>query len=159
MVDSASLETRQKVLAMIPQQPPFRFIDELLELSDTHATGKYTFKKEEFFYQGHFPGHPITPGVILIETMAQTGVVALGLYKAMKAIDESSEVLNNMVTLFTNAEVEFAKPVYPENTVIINCSLVYFRMNAIKAEVEIRLANGDLVANGTLSGMGVKIDG
>ena len=42
--------------------------------------GAYRFREDEFFYRGHFPGRPITPGVILIETMAQIGVVAFGMY-------------------------------------------------------------------------------
>ena len=71
---------RERILAMVPQQHPFRFIEEILELDEEHIVGVYRFRSDEYFYRGHFPGLPITPGVILIETMAQTGVVAFGLY-------------------------------------------------------------------------------
>ena len=69
-----------QVLDLLPQQEPFRFVDEILEVGDDHIVARYTFRPEADFYRGHFPGNPITPGVLLIEAMAQTGVVALGIY-------------------------------------------------------------------------------
>ena len=60
-----------EVLARVPQQPPFRFIDEILELDAEHILAGYRFREDAGFYRGHFPGNPITPGVILLETMAQ----------------------------------------------------------------------------------------
>ncbi len=71
---------RERILEMVPQRHPFRFIEEILELDEEHIVGVYRFRSDEYFYRGHFPGLPVTPGVILIETMAQTGVVAFGLY-------------------------------------------------------------------------------
>ena len=70
----------QEVLDLVPQQPPFRFIDEIIRLDEEQIVGAYRFREDEYFYRGHFPGRPITPGVILIEAMAQVGVVAFGIY-------------------------------------------------------------------------------
>ena len=72
--------TPAEVLTMVPQQEPFRFIDEIVELDSEHIVAQYTFPESSDFYRGHFPGNPITPGVILIETAAQAGVVAFGIY-------------------------------------------------------------------------------
>ena len=54
----------EEVLAMVPQQEPFRFIDEIVELDDDHIVATYTFREDQDFYRGHFPGNPVTPGVI-----------------------------------------------------------------------------------------------
>ena len=63
---------------LLPQQRPFRFVDEILEVDERRISGRYTFRPDEF-YAGHFPGRPITPGVILLESMCQVGVVASAL--------------------------------------------------------------------------------
>ena len=60
-----------EVLALLPQQEPFRFLDEILELDSDHIVARYTFRRDADFYRGHFPGNPLTPGVILVETIAQ----------------------------------------------------------------------------------------
>ena len=70
----------KEILALVPQREPFRFIDEIISLDEEQIIGAYRFREDEFFYRGHFPGHPITPGVILIETMAQIGATAFGIY-------------------------------------------------------------------------------
>ena len=69
-----------RILELLPQQRPFRFVDEILEVDEQRISGRYTFRPDEFYYAGHFPGRPITPGVILLESMCQVGVVALGIY-------------------------------------------------------------------------------
>ncbi len=142
------------VFSQIPQQPPFRFIDKILELSTKHCIGEYTFRRDEFFYSGHFPHKPITPGVILLEAMAQTGVVALGIFLAMKTL-KSKE---NLITLFTDANVEFNNMVLPEEKIKIQGELEFFRKNKIRSKVEVLKEDGKLVAYGILSGMGVVIN-
>lgn len=146
--------TPEQVLAKVPQQAPFRFLDKIVNLSETHITGEYTFKEDEFFYKGHFPGDPVTPGVILTEAMAQSGVVALGLYLLSLSVDEAE--LSSWTTFFTECEMEFYLPVLPGEKVRIEGEKVYFRRMKLKSKVSLYLSNGDLAAEGTVAGVGVK---
>lgn len=143
----------EEVLALIPQQRPFRFIDRLVELSESRAVGEYTFRQDESFYAGHFPGDPVTPGVILIETMCQTGLVALGIY--LLGLELGREEVQKTVTLFTDCEVEFERVVRPGDTVRVEAEKVFWRRKKLKSNVVLTLENGDPVAKGSVAGMGV----
>jgi len=142
-----------EVLAALPQKEPFRFLDEIVELDDEHIVARYTFREEADFYRGHFPGNPLTPGVILVETMAQAGVVALGLYLASHEMPR--EEFEKLVTVFTDANVEFSGSVYPGDRVTCVGRKVFFRRRKLRSEVELRLDDGTVVCSGVLSGMGV----
>jgi 3-hydroxyacyl-[acyl-carrier-protein] dehydratase len=146
--------TKEEVLALVPQRPPFRFIDEIVELNDERIVASYVFRKEEFFYGGHFPGNPVTPGVILIEAMAQTGVVAYGIYWASKEL--AAEELSRILTVFTDVNVEFTGMVRPGDRVLIQARKVFYRRLKFKAEGEISLENGAKICSGTIAGMGIR---
>jgi 3-hydroxyacyl-[acyl-carrier-protein] dehydratase len=153
---AADRETMVKILNSVPQQYPFRFIDDILELDDEHIVGEYRFREDEYFYRGHFPNRPITPGVILVETMAQTGVVAFGLYLNMMQKHIPLEATKELMTLFTLAEgVEFTGLVSPGERVIIRGQKVYFRMGSLKSKVSMERENGEIVSSGILAGRGV----
>ena len=148
--------TSEEVLALIPQQRPFRFIDRLVELTDAKAVGEYTYRPDESFYAGHFPGNPVTPGVILIETMCQTGLVALGIY--LLGLELPKEEVAKTVTLFTDSEVEFERVVKPGDTVRVTAEKIFWRRRKLKSNVVLTLADGTPVAKGTVAGMGVSRD-
>ncbi|MEN6320204.1 MAG: beta-hydroxyacyl-ACP dehydratase [Syntrophaceae bacterium] len=153
---AADRETMVQILNSVPQQHPFRFIDDILELDDEHIVGEYRFREDEYFYRGHFPNRPITPGVILVETMAQTGVVAFGLYLNMMQKRMPLEATKELMTLFTLAEgVEFIGLVSPGERVIIRGQKVYFRMGSLKSKVSMERESGEIVSSGVLAGRGV----
>lgn len=137
------------ILALIPQQAPFRFIDEILAVDDTHIVGAYTYKKDEYFYTGHFPGEPITPGVILVETMAQTALAALGIY--LFGIEKTESLQAKL--LFTHSSIDFVKSVLPGDKVIIKGEKNYFRMRKLSCKVQMETPEGERIAYGTLEGM------
>jgi 3-hydroxyacyl-[acyl-carrier-protein] dehydratase len=145
--------TAAEVLALVPQQEPFRFIDEIHELDREHVVASYRFPEDADFYRGHFPGNPITPGVILVESMAQAGVVAQGLY--LYALDFDADEIEKVVTVFTDANVDFSGQVLPGDRVITTGRVQFFRRKKLRAEVEMRLEDETLVCSGVLSGMGV----
>lgn len=144
-----------EVLELLPQQEPFRFVDEILEVDEDHIVATYRYRPEADFYRGHFPGNPVTPGVILLETVAQIGVVALGIY--LVALAGGRETVQRTVALFTDAEVDFSGVVRPGDRVTVRAKKVYYRRGKIRSEAEMTLEDGSVVCTATISGMGVPV--
>src|SRR5512145_2125213 len=115
----------EQVLARIPQREPFRFVDEILEVDDEHVVASYRWRPEADFYRGHFPGDPVTPGVLLVESLAQASVVALGIYLLAKELPE--EEAAKIVPFFTDATVEFSGIVRPGTRVRLESKKLFWR--------------------------------
>lgn len=147
---------KQEVLDLVPQQTPFRFIDEIISLDEEQIIGAYRFREDEYFYRGHFPGRPITPGVILIETMAQIGVVAYGMYLLACQRHVRPSQMKEPLSLFSLADgVEFKGIVKPGERVIVKGRKIYMRRGALKVDISMERENGEIVCVGKLAGMGV----
>ncbi|MDZ4783105.1 MAG: 3-hydroxyacyl-ACP dehydratase FabZ family protein [Planctomycetia bacterium] len=69
--------SREAIMRAIPHRPPFLLLDEIVERSESRIVCRKTFTGDEEFYQGHYPGYPLTPGVILCEAAMQAGAVLL----------------------------------------------------------------------------------
>ena len=152
----ADAAIKQEVLELVPQQAPFRFIDEIISLDEEQIVGAYRFREDEYFYRGHFPGRPITPGVILIETMAQIGVVAFGMYLLACQKNIRPSQLNGPLSLFSLADgIEFKGIVKPGERVIVKGKKIYMRKGALKVDINMERENGEVVCVGQLAGMGV----
>lgn len=67
----------EAIKSAIPHREPFLFIDEIVEQTDNHIVCRKTFTGEEFWYEGHYPNFPLTPGVLLCEAAMQAGAVLL----------------------------------------------------------------------------------
>ncbi|MBX7143397.1 MAG: beta-hydroxyacyl-ACP dehydratase [Oligoflexia bacterium] len=152
IVNPATPEECAQVLELLPQKEPFRFIDKILELSETHIVTQRRFRPDEYYYRGHFPGEPITPGVILIETMAQAGLVALGIYIVLK-IDPSLQ----RRALFTDCQIDFAQVVRPGELTTIRAERIYWRRNKLQSKVELTLSSGEIAAHGIVSGYAMEL--
>ena len=142
--------TAAEVLAALPHRPPFRFVDEILEIDEDHIVAAHRFGEDADFYRGHFPGNPITPGVLLLETMAQAGVVAHGIYLLGRAAAAAAALI-----VFTDATVEFASIVRPGERVLVRGRKLVFRRGLLRAQVEVHREAGDLVCSATIAGMRV----
>jgi 3-hydroxyacyl-[acyl-carrier-protein] dehydratase len=141
----------QNILAAIPHRAPFRFIDEIIDVNESTCVGTYRFKKEEFFYSGHFPEIPITPSVILVETMAQIGLIPLGMVNLLK--EKPEQDFDQIKPIFTDSNVTFKKVVYPETRVTVEAENIYFRLNRLKAKVKLQDEKGHICCSGILSGL------
>lgn len=140
--------TKKEIINLLPYAPPFLFVDALLGISENDAKGTYTYKPDEYFYQGHFKNFPVTPGVILTETMAQIGVVCLGIFLLKGKVTKSSmpEIA------LTSMEVNFLAPVFPGEKVTVISQKKYFRFNKLKCDVEMRNNEDKIVCSGSISG-------
>lgn len=144
--------TPDEVLELMPQRPPFRFLDRLLVLSDQSAVGQYTFRPDEWFYRGHFPGDPVTPGVILIEAMCQTGLVALGIH--LLGLSAPRSEVEQTITLFSDCEVEFSRPVRPGDEVRVEAERLTWRSHKLRSKVRLLTGDGSVAAEGIVAGVG-----
>lgn len=140
---------KNTIIQLLPYKPPFLFVEELSHISENGSEGYYTFKNDEFFYQGHFKDRPITPGVILIEVMAQIGVVCLGIYLLKKNFTD----LKKPQIALTSNKIDFFLPVKPKERVKVVSEKIYFRLNKLKCKVQLFNKENELVCRGTISGM------
>lgn len=131
----------------LPYSKPFLFVDELLHVDDNEIVGTYTFDEQLDFYKGHFSDFPVTPGAILVETMAQIGLVCLGIYLL------NDSLRKNHIIAFTSAEIQFLKPVYPNEKVIVTAQKTFFRFGKLKCQVVMKNEQQQEVCTGTLAGM------
>lgn len=141
--------TDKEIIAKLPYQAPFLFVDAIEALSENGLTGSYTFKTDEYFYKGHFKNQPVTPGVILTECMAQIGLVSLGIY----LLRNENVLKSNIQVALTSHQIDFYLPVFPNEKVTVISEKEYFRFNKLKCKVKMFNRNDELVCRGIISGM------
>ena len=139
--------TSEEILSRLPYKKPFLFVDEILSVDEEGIIGSYYFNESEDFYKGHFIDNPVTPGVILTETMAQIGLVCLGIFLMKYELN-----LNSVIAL-TSVEIEFLKPVYPNEKVVVTSVKRYFRFGKLRCDINMTNSDDVVVCRGTIAGM------
>ncbi|HUZ39777.1 MAG TPA: 3-hydroxyacyl-ACP dehydratase FabZ [Acidimicrobiales bacterium] len=101
----------------LPHRPPFLLLDEMLSIEPgIRASGRWTLTGDEWFFPGHFPGRPTTPGVLLLESLAQCGAVAV----------LSDTKYAGRLPLFGGVEhARFRRQVLPGDVVELECEMTH----------------------------------
>lgn len=115
-----------RILDIMPHRYPFLLVDRIVELQDDRVVGIKNVTINEPFFQGHFPGHPIMPGVLIVEAMAQVGGFLL-----LHSVDEPD---NKLVYFLGIDEVRFRKPVRPGDQLRFELNMLKFKGMICKME-------------------------
>ena len=131
-----------EVMQILPHRYPFLMVDRIIGFeADNKITGVKSITINEPFFQGHFPGHPVMPGVMQVEAMAQ--VASILLYKLAKT--------SSRVGYFMSADdVKFRKPVFPGDTIFIHAELTKARGNRLAKAKCYCVVNDAIVSEGEL---------
>lgn len=136
-----------EILSKLPYTKPFLFVDEIVNINENEIEGNFTFDENLDFYKGHFKNNPVTPGVILTEVMAQIGLVCLGIYILNDNFNKNS------IIALTSTEIEFLKPVFPNEKVTVFSQKIYFRFGKLKCKVSMTNYKNEEVCSGIISGI------
>ena len=132
----------------MPYGKDFKFVDEILKIDENGVLGTFTFHKDLAFYGSHFESMPVTPGVILTETMAQIGLVCLGIF-----LLKDNSILGEAAFAMSSNSINFLKPVYPGEKVWVKSEKIYFRFNKLSCHVSMENSMKETLCKGTIAGM------
>jgi 3-hydroxyacyl-[acyl-carrier-protein] dehydratase len=116
--------TLEQIKEMLPHREPFLFIDAVTRLEPNLIEGYRDIKAEEFYFAGHFPGFPVMPGVLMVEAIAQVGILL---------VCEVREKRQGRKTLFAGIEkVRFRRQVQPGDRLLLSADIVSGRSSVYK---------------------------
>jgi 3-hydroxyacyl-[acyl-carrier-protein] dehydratase len=109
----------EEIHRRIPHRPPFLFIDKIIDIAETGATASFSVRADLPFFEGHYPGNPIMPGVLLCESVFQTGAIFLADYLKNQSLkdEDVTPVLSRI------RDARFKRMVLPGDEIEISVSL------------------------------------
>jgi 3-hydroxyacyl-[acyl-carrier-protein] dehydratase len=139
----AGIDVNQ-IMQLLPHRYPFLLVDRVLEYDPgEHLTAVKNVTINEPFFEGHFPGYPVMPGVLIVEAMAQAGGILI--------LKSSQTIPSGKIFLFSGIEkMRFRKPVYPGDQLQLLAEKLRHKMNIWKMQVEARV-DDQIAAQGILS--------
>ncbi|HEV7293540.1 MAG TPA: 3-hydroxyacyl-ACP dehydratase FabZ [Devosia sp.] len=157
MNDSLSQETElsamslAEILKALPHRYPFLMIDKIIKINgDETAVGIKNVTYNEPIFQGHFPGNPIFPGVLIIEGMAQTA-------GAIVIKHDANEGGKNVVLMLGVDKAKFRKPAGPGDIIEFHIAKIQRRRNVGRYEAK-AIVDGTIIAEAEITAMIVKAD-
>ncbi|MCH8882617.1 MAG: 3-hydroxyacyl-ACP dehydratase FabZ [SAR324 cluster bacterium] len=131
----------QEILEYLPHRYPFLLVDRVTELTETRAVGVKCVTINEYFFRGHFPGHPVMPGVLIVEAMAQTC--------GMLAYSTEPNPADKSLLFAGIDKARFKSLVIPGDQLIIDVEIVNRRLNLVVFRAFARV-DGKVVSQGEL---------
>lgn len=126
------------IMKILKHRYPFLMVDRITDYDDTHVTGYKNVTFNEPYFTGHFPGDPVMPGVMIVESMGQVTSVLLGIKLGMEQ--------GNKIAFLTGMDkVRFRHPVRPGDKLVTKAELTNVRSNSAKAKAK-AYVNDELVA-------------
>jgi beta-hydroxyacyl-ACP dehydratase FabZ len=126
-----------EIMRLLPHRYPFLLVDRILSLTEgpvvpgSKVTGLKNVSVNEPFFQGHFPGNPVMPGVLILECMAQVGGCLF-----FTGVDEPQKTL---MYLSGVDKARFRRPVFPGDQIVVDAEIVQVRSNIVRMKAEARV--------------------
>lgn len=137
----------QEIMETIPHRYPFLLVDKIIDMElGKRIIGIKNVTMNEPFFQGHFPGHPIMPGVLILEAMAQTGGVL-----ALKSVPPD-QVASKVIYFMSIDNAKFRKPVLPGDQLRFELDVIRQRSNIMSLKAQ-AFVEGTVVAEAEMKAM------
>lgn len=126
--EKLSSESLAAPIAVIPHRPPFLLLQKVLECNEQSIIGTYRFSSHDPIFNGHFPNHPIVPGVLLLEGAAQT--------LAYWALQKHP---HHLVLLTGTDQAKWSHPVYPEQEIHYHVTILRVKLGLVIAKLTVQV--------------------